>query len=391
MSKIRYRRNINCLTTNQLHDYREALAELYALPESADNSFAKIASLHGLPGPMYCIHGSPGFLTWHRAYMLAFEKALQSINCDIMLPFWDWSSGPTTGVPSACSSPTYVNRAGITVPNPLYSGPLPASTGGGNTNRSADINTRSFGTMAMGAQSALTAASFSSFQNQINSPHGSVHVQVGGQMGSVPYAGFDPIFYLHHGNVDRLWAIWQKSHPGPLPANEATLGLEPFNKAFSTGWKTGGEFESTEALGYRYINFCFILPPFRFPEYVTLKIEPPWLERLSSARLHLRSDQMEMQSAQLHVFINDPKANERTPTLGNPNFAGSFGFFGMGEQMRKPIREENFDQELDITQSLKQFSEEEKEIGFKLIAVDAEGRPIKPDKLKFSDVELVLD
>lgn len=388
MSSIKYRRNINCLTNDQLHDLREALIELYDLPESDDNSFAKIASLHGLPSPVYCIHGSPGFLTWHRAYMMAFEDALQSINCDIMLPFWDWSSGPSTGVPDACASPTYVNRSGDTVPNPLYSGPLP---GGGNTNRGPNIDTTTFDAMASAAQTALTADNFSSFQNQINSPHGSVHVMVGGHMASVSNAGFDPIFYLHHANVDRLWAIWQKSNPGPLPPDEATLELEPFSKPYSSGWKTGADFASTEALGYRYSNFCFVLPPFHIPEFVTVEIRPPWQERLRSARLHLHSQQMEMESAQLRVFINDPKASAKTPVADNPNFAGAFGLFGMGEAKPMPRRKQNFDLELDITKNLKQLESEEKEIGFKLVAVDRDGKAIKPEKMKFDNVELVLE
>ena len=29
-------------------------------------------------------------------------------------------------------------------------------------------------------------------------------------MSTLGYSAFDPIFYLHHSNVDRLWAVWQK-------------------------------------------------------------------------------------------------------------------------------------------------------------------------------------
>jgi len=72
---IRYRRNINCLTENQLHDLREAYQSIYDLPESSPDSFATLGGIHGLPSPTWCDHGSPGFLTWHRAYMRAFEKA----------------------------------------------------------------------------------------------------------------------------------------------------------------------------------------------------------------------------------------------------------------------------------------------------------------------------
>ena len=190
---IRYRRNINCITSEQLHDLREAYQALYDMPEAAGESYATIAGIHGLPSPSWCDHGVPGFLTWHRAYMMAFEKALQCVNSNVMLPFWDWSSGPTTGVPSACASATYVNRNGDTVPNPLYSGPISSAAGGGTTARRPDIATMSFAGAATSAQSAMSSTTFNSFQNALNGPHGSVHGTTGGQMGSVPRAGFDPI------------------------------------------------------------------------------------------------------------------------------------------------------------------------------------------------------
>ncbi len=43
--------------------------------------------------------------------------------------------------------------------------------------------------------------------------HNGTHVWVGGQMGRVPTAPNDPVFWLHHANIDRLWAIWQTRHP----------------------------------------------------------------------------------------------------------------------------------------------------------------------------------
>ncbi len=119
------------------------------------NSFAVIAGLHGNPTPSYCIHGNNGFLSWHRAYLLEIENALRTIHCEITLPYWNWSTSDTTGVPEACKDPTYINRDGDTVANPLYSGPKPASLGGGETSRRSDIDTTSFGDLASTAQTAI--------------------------------------------------------------------------------------------------------------------------------------------------------------------------------------------------------------------------------------------
>ena len=48
---MRYRKNINCLTTNELHDLREALAAMYALPASDSNSFAATPLCERIPMP----------------------------------------------------------------------------------------------------------------------------------------------------------------------------------------------------------------------------------------------------------------------------------------------------------------------------------------------------
>jgi tyrosinase len=44
-------------------------------------------------------------------------------------------------------------------------------------------------------------------------PHGSMHVAVGGHMGGFDTAGLDPLFWLHHSNIDRLWEVWRRRNP----------------------------------------------------------------------------------------------------------------------------------------------------------------------------------
>jgi tyrosinase len=80
-------------------------------------------------------------------------------------------------------------------------------------------------------------------------PHNRVHVWVGGIMarGESP---IDPIFFLHHANIDRLWAQWQNSHPGQHPnLSSSPWGLEmrPF-----TGW-TEPQTRDTATMGYDYV------------------------------------------------------------------------------------------------------------------------------------------
>lgn len=397
MSHIRYRKNINCLTTNQLHDFREALTALYALPDTDKHSFFKIAGLHGSPSPSYCIHGYPGFLTWHRAYLDVFEEALRCINSDISLPFWDWSSAASTGVPTACRDATYVNRDGATVDNPLFAGPIPSSLGGGMTSRGVNIDSTSFDDIATSAQSALTQPDLSSFQPALNGPHGSVHVRVGGNMSSVSLAGFDPIFYLHHANVDRLWAVWQNNHPAALSSNEANLELEPFNKPYSTDWRLGSEVETTEMLGYRYAKYCFIIFPWPgLRKFVEFKLENRIIPQFDSARLTLKLDSMPMKSAEFRIFINSEKISSKTKTQGNSEFAGSVAVFGMGDQ--KLMSEQrnigkSFDVSVDIGHAIKQQFDEKasEELSLSVVAIDENGKTVSDEQLNIKGMELLID
>lgn len=426
---MHYRRNIDCLGTEELHDLREALAAMYALPAADPNSFAKLASLHGGPPSGFCRHGAPGFFTWHRAYMVAFENALSAVGCQVPLPFWDWSSGPSTGVPAACRLSTYVNRSGATVANPLYRGPRPA---GGQTNRRGDIDTTAFDDLAAGAQTAMSAATFSSFQSQINGVHGGVHVRTGGDMQSVPTAAFDPIFYLHHANIDRLWAQWQGTHPGPLPAAEATSQLEPFNRPFSIQWQTGVDVESTVALGYRYRRFCYFFPPIRLWEVAVLRFSWDIRKQMDSARLLIRTSRMQKQPVEVRVFLNQDGATERTKTIDNPAFAGTVGFLGHGSHPHDPgpaghceeckrlghthdhgsgdhvhgalahgdhghddpvdaTKGERFDVELDLTAALRALDTDTDEVTLKLVAVGAGGDRLAADEVSVGNIEVVID
>lgn len=56
--------------------------------------------------------------------------------------------------------------------------------------------------------------SFDQFRRNLEGlPHNSVHAGIGGDMNYATLSPNDPIFYMHHRNVDRIWALWQSDHP----------------------------------------------------------------------------------------------------------------------------------------------------------------------------------
>jgi tyrosinase len=109
------------------------------LPPDDMNSFFMIGGYHGEPfrgeGEFdsnwwggYCQHRTVLFPSWHRAYLLRLEKALQSVpGCaEVMLPFWDECSDESVknGIPKALTDETFA-LDGQTIPNPLRSFVLP--------------------------------------------------------------------------------------------------------------------------------------------------------------------------------------------------------------------------------------------------------------------------
>jgi tyrosinase len=52
-------------------------------------------------------------------------------------------------------------------------------------------------------------------------------------MGHPGYAAFDPIFWLHHCNVDRIFALWQVLNPNSYVTDQTAQ--------FSTFWSNGSQ------------------------------------------------------------------------------------------------------------------------------------------------------
>lgn len=239
------RRSVASLNANELESLRRGFMKLRLNKNPYDPlSFTFQANIHGVnrhlykriaPGWGTCTHGDWTFLPWHRMYLFWFERILRAASGDpnLFLPYWDYTQIGQRAGPAAFRERTCVVD-GKLVPNPLY---IP------NTTNARLGRTRAFNAgaelvdEAVDADGALAAASFSRMtvvDNRVlpgfggapgragaieTYPHNAVHDQVGGLMGDPVTAGNDPIFWIHHCNVDRLWSVWQnrggKNPSGP--------------------------------------------------------------------------------------------------------------------------------------------------------------------------------
>ncbi|GAA1949724.1 tyrosinase family protein [Agromyces allii] len=156
-----------------------------------------------------CTHASLFFLPWHRAYLAWFEQHIRdaSGDDDWALPYWDYSApGSTRRLPVEFQVEQRTVD-GVLVDNPLFSParssqPIPAD--------SADIVEALAQPSYLlerepGFGGALPDQFFGTVEDR---PHNYVHMAIGGVMRSPSTAGRDPVFWLHHANIDRLWEVW---------------------------------------------------------------------------------------------------------------------------------------------------------------------------------------
>src|SRR5205807_3519977 len=103
--------------------------------------------------------------------------------------------------------------------------------------------------IAAGVPSAMAETSYDNFSAPINGIHGSVHIWVGGTMSDASVSPADPVFWLHHANLDRLWWAWYNSPAGNHQDPELT-GTD----AVMDPWTyTEPDTRDIATLGYEYV------------------------------------------------------------------------------------------------------------------------------------------
>src|SRR5690606_6643010 len=92
-------------------------------------------------------HRSPSFLPWHRRFLLEFERALQSVDASVALPYWDWTTD--SSVRSSLWAPDFLGGSGRNRDGRVTDGPFAASTG--NWPIAVRVDERTYLRRALGA------------------------------------------------------------------------------------------------------------------------------------------------------------------------------------------------------------------------------------------------
>ncbi|KAF3924544.1 Tyrosinase [Orbilia brochopaga] len=278
-----------------------ALAGIHGRPFQAWPNPNRPASQN--TGTGYCHHGSCMFPHWHRPLISYFEQvvfwnaqlcvtlshrgtaqqrqAYANVLPTLRQPYWDWATN-NAQMPNSYTQPTwyYRNRGlfddtGSTFSNPLYrytfpngyynnpnvfggypwtSRPYTLRSPSSNTDSNMGASQNNLGANAgnlrsnvynllLGVGNWAQFSNHQTFGNSLESIHDAIHVYVGGNdghMAIVPYSAFDPIFWLHHTNVDRLFAIWQaiwpRAVPGECDNSVGVYGVNPGKEYRGTGF-----------------------------------------------------------------------------------------------------------------------------------------------------------
>ncbi len=257
--------------------YANAVGVLQRRPPNDPTSWTYQAARHAggqVPGGtnQQCQHRSWFFLPWHRMYLWRFEQILLSVMPqvngpdDFALPYWNYARSPQTAcLPPAFREPTL---PGGNQPNPLFvdprdqagrmNGGLPLSPEVVSAEKAFQAPRFEAGArLGFGGGQAARAHSGASSGQLERTPHNDIHNQVGGLMRNATTAALDPIFWLHHANIDRLWVQWRSApRNGDHPTSQAWKD-EAFEFHDSSGTLAPPtkvhEVEQTDAvLGYRY-------------------------------------------------------------------------------------------------------------------------------------------
>jgi tyrosinase len=392
-------------------DYAKAVQKMHDLSDG--RNWLAQAKIHA----DHCHHGEVEFLHWHRHYIRFFEKICVELsqNPEFALPYWNWSKNsgrlptpffdrpelnvehwndPGKYVGAAWGPIDTVGRRGLDKSHGLIDDPI---RGGSFT--LATIN---------GIKQLPTIDLF--WPSLEGTPHNTAHVVAGatktgkgGHIGS-GLSPLDPIFWLHHCMVDRVWAEWQRSgHVTPdtqadysgqffeangSPANATSTGamdianLNYTYDIFQTSPPTLADAHVLSQFSAQQINDLLRAGPPNMIGSATnaeashvdletaINVPVPTLARhaaelraMASAGLMLSSQRIlarlsnivapETSDLVVNVFVNCPYLSPSTPN-SDPHYAGAFSFFGVPKTMQEmhsptyviditgPVRETGF-------------------------------------------------
>ncbi|MFY9823414.1 MAG: tyrosinase family protein [Thermoanaerobaculia bacterium] len=406
-----------------LESYKKAIKAMLKLPPTDPRNWYRNAFIHLLD----CPHSNWWFLVWHRGYLGWFEKTCRELSKDqdFALPYWDWTADPR--IPASFFEDVLdpMNSAYITDVAELktkFTDPISSFWKSLSAAQLKQLKLRTYESLddfltflpqvfiathhprtltpakpdfdrrtqkavrrstLFAALTARTFLEFASDKAPYHSkgmmgeqilevePHDNVHQNVGGLMWN-HLSPIDPLFFVHHANIDRWWDVWTRKQQAqglkalPTGADLEAWSSEEFNFYIDQEGKPvsqnkAGEYARMSRFEYDYqpgsgeevvqekpTELAVSMSGKRFPAAIesaalalsqratsVVKVPPDLVQAASTdtgptlfARITV-DPPADPRNVLLDVFVNAPGgAADVEPE--SPYFAGSFVFFGFG-------------------------------------------------------------
>jgi tyrosinase len=230
---VRLRKNANTLQAEERDRYLNALSILNA----SFGAFEPFINIHDEAAEYnhsFCLNPpvcssnrqSPSFLPWHRIFLLRIEQDLQAIDPSVAIPYWRYDE-PAPNVFHRDFMGRYVGGSTVTdisSSNPLFSwytgtGPdFRRSSNYDDQLESPTIMTDIDHYIFNNSGTIVNAVNFNLLRQILEgTSHGEAHNNTGANAGWIvdfDRSPTDPLFYMLHANVDRIWAKWQSRAVG---------------------------------------------------------------------------------------------------------------------------------------------------------------------------------
>ncbi len=290
---VRVRRNFDTLreTDDDLLALKEGITQMKSRSSTDPLSWETQRRIHA---NWDWQHGGWRFFPWHRVQLESFEQIIAHLtgHTSFALPYWDWQQ--SRFVPESffdTASPLYINGRAL---NPTVDVSLARW---GRQQRFANLALDSFSTFVGSPRSSGRVE---------NLGHNLIHMIVGGAMSSAENATEDPLFFLHHANVDRVWSTWHNNSVRPYPSDfsrEAISGFQTPNGPRPIVF--AGQILDTVSMGYTYDN------PYPFPVFSVTATPPEGKTKREkiSARDYFAMAKIEGEPTELSVDLPQEAIN----------------------------------------------------------------------------------
>lgn len=233
---VRVRKNANKLTNNERNRFIKAFVSFNRSTSSPNyqdfldrHNDASHSEIHSTRFGGVRL----SFLPWHRAFLLDLERRLQMIDPTVTIPYWKFDEGAgNVFTADFMGEATMSGSLNFSDTNDFRYWTIKGRTGiirkPNSDIRVSPPSIPDVGPIRDEANTLAYGDLFSQFFRMENNPHGYAHgsFQDPAPINDPTTAPEDPLFFLLHANVDRLWALWQKKYGRYNSSDAATYTVQ---------------------------------------------------------------------------------------------------------------------------------------------------------------------